>query len=166
MGEEGRKRERGGRWGSVKIKVFHLKGWILLLRLCNFEYCVHIELFETGAFHSFVKINLVKNLKKETKKPTSMPKLNNTFLRLNFPLFYLPKNGRGYSMETCNDKWYYSETCIIRPPLDLEKDSLYLQVVFISRFIQYMKRTICSKIGSLRIQVVFLDSGHIIQVSL
>ena len=60
----------------------------------------------------------------------------------------------------------FSETCIIRPTFGLEKGSLYQQVVFISRFIQYVIRTICSEIGSLRIKVVFLDSGHIIQVSL
>ena len=62
----------------------------------------------------------------------------------------------------------YSETCIIRPPLGLEKglSGLYLQVVFISRFILYIIRTICFEIDGLRIQVVFLDSGHIIQVSL
>ena len=39
-------------------------------------------------------------------------------------------------------------------------------VVFISRSIRYMIRTICSKIGGLRIQVVCLESGHIIQVSM
>ena len=60
----------------------------------------------------------------------------------------------------------YNEICIIRLPLGLEKSGLYLQVVFISRSIQYMIITICSKISGIRILLVFLDSGHIIQVSL
>ena len=60
----------------------------------------------------------------------------------------------------------YSETCIIRPPLGLEKGGLYLQVVFIFRFILHIISMICFEIVSLRIQVVFLDSGHILQVSL
>ena len=64
------------------------------------------------------------------------------------------------------DDFIYSETCILRPPLGPEKCGLYLQVVFISRSILYMIRTVCSEKGGLKIQVVFLDSGHIIQVSL
>ena len=60
----------------------------------------------------------------------------------------------------------YSETCILRPPLGLEKGGLYLKVVFISMSILHKIRAVCSEKGGLMIQVVFLDSGHIIQVSL
>ena len=50
--------------------------------------------------------------------------------------------------------------------MGLEKGGLYQQVVFISRFLLYMIRTICSEIDCLRIQLIFLDSCHIIHVSL
>ena len=60
----------------------------------------------------------------------------------------------------------YSETCILRPPLGAGKGGHYLQVVFISRSNLHMIRTVCSEKGGLKIQVVFRDSGHIIQVSL
>ena len=43
---------------------------------------------------------------------------------------------------------------------------LYLHVVFTYRSMLYMIRTVCSEKGGPEIQVVFLDSGHIIQVSL
>ena len=40
----------------------------------------------------------------------------------------------------------YRETCISRPPLGLEKGSLYLKVVFISKSILHIPviRTVCS----------------------
>ena len=60
----------------------------------------------------------------------------------------------------------YSDTCILRPPLGPEKGGLYLQVVFISRFILRIIRAVSSEKGGHKIQVIFLDSGHIKQVSL
>ena len=59
-----------------------------------------------------------------------------------------------------------SKTCTLSPPLWPEKCGLYLQLVFSSRSILYMIITVWSEKGCLKIQVVFLDSGHIIQVSL
>ena len=64
---------------------------------------------------------------------------------------------------------YYSETCILKLPFGPEKGGLnwsagclYFQVHFTLFF-----RAVCSKKkGGLKIHVVFLDSGHKIQVSL
>ena len=60
----------------------------------------------------------------------------------------------------------HSETGKLRPPMGPEKGGLYLQVVFISRSILHFIRTVCSEKCGLTIQLVFLDSCHIIQVSL
>ena len=74
------------------------------------------------------------------------------------------KNGEACIKKKKKTKKNNGEASIIRPPLGLEKGGLYQQVVFI--FISIYDKNNCSEIDGLRIQLVFLDSGHIIQVSL
>ena len=60
---------------------------------------------------------------------------------------------------------HYNETCLLRPQLGPEKAVLICSGLY-KRSIWYMIRAVCSEKGGLKIQVVFLNSGHIIQVSL
>ena len=62
--------------------------------------------------------------------------------------------------------WWLLWNLYIETTLGQETCGLYLLVVFISRSILYMIWTVYFERGGLKIQVVFLDSGHIIQVSL
>ena len=71
------------------------------------------------------------------------------------------QNSRNY-INTAAYKLVYSETCILKPSLGQEKCALYFQVHFREK-----KRTDCSEIGGLRIEVVRLHiQSSQIQVSL
>ena len=86
------------------------------------------------------------------------------YVVLGLPESYYHNRGKGSSPRLWKVRIViYSENCIKRPP---EKGGLCLKMVFISRSILHIIRKVCSEKGGLKIQVIVLDSGHIIQVSL